>query len=179
MAYKLKQRELNDLFIKNIGANVDIIGDRNKRPLYLKLGAPYFRTVMAYIYNCTDPPGGRSVGEYKIQMTDGPRGQKFHYEDPQGRTILLVGYATIALGNAQEHEWVLFETAKHRVVAYSANIQIYLHQLLRALDQKVAVCVKRNKETVVIARPQYLPEALEKRFEIDQQKLLERNDSES
>lgn len=175
MAHRLKQRELNNLFIEHIGAHVDVIGDRNKKPLYLNLGAPYFRTVIAYIYNCTNPLGGRNPGEYKIQMTDGPRGKKICYDDPKGRTVLMVGYAEIVLGDMVEHEWVLFETAKHRIVAYSANIQIYLHQLLRALNQEIAVCVKGNKETVVIARSQYLPQALEKRFDIDQQKLLERN----
>lgn len=86
---------------------------------------------------------------------------------------MIVGYATPFI-DLSGGIWVLFELDKHKEFAYSANIQVYLRQILPALEEKIYVCQKNNKEILVIAQRQYLKDALQKRFSIDLQIMLER-----
>ena len=91
-------------------------------------------------------------------------------------TVLIVGYAD-PLDVPDDGVWVLFELDKHREFAYSANIQIYLRQILQTLTNDVYSHLKHNKETVVLARRPYLLQALEKRFDIDLQIMINKNGS--
>jgi len=171
---RLKQSQLHKLFLQDLDGFTDHVQDTGRKPLKFHLKYPFNRDIKAYIFNCTGPPGGRSIDEWKIQLIleNQKRGERGGFDDSDGTTILIVGYA-----NVFDHDnglWVLFELDKHREFAYSANIQIYLRQLLKAVDSGIFVHKKHNKETVVISKRKHLKEALEKRFDIDLQVMLDK-----
>ena len=172
---RLTQKELHSLFLHDVGVNAEDIVDNGKKPLYLRLSFPFNRELKIYIFNCTSPPGGRSIDEFKVQLIlDGQkRGERGKFDTSDGKTTLVVGYATPfvdTLGGIS----VLFELDKHMEFAYSANIQVYLRQILPALEKNVHVCQKHNKEILVLSQRQYLIEALQERFNIDLQVMLEK-----
>jgi hypothetical protein len=175
---RLKQSELHSLFLKDIGDIAENVENIEKKPLRAHLKYPFNRDIKAYVFNCTGPPGGRTVDEWKVQLIidNQKRGQRGRFIDSEGITILIVGYAQI-FNNPEDGVWVLFELDKHREFAYSANIQIYLRQLMKALDEGVYVHKKHNDEIVVIAKREYLIDGLKKRFDIDFQILLENEDN--
>ncbi len=175
MSERLTQQEMHRLFLQDIGDYAQDVDDTGRKPLCLRLSYPLNRDLKAYIFNCTAPPGGRSIDEYKVQLIlDGQRrGSRGRFDTSDCRTTLIIGYAT-PLCNMDDGIWVLFELDKHMEFAYSTNIQVYLRQMLRALETNVYVCQKQNKEMLVLSQRQYLVEALQKRFDIDLQIILER-----
>ena len=172
---RLTQKELHNLFLQDIGIYADDIMDNGRKPLYLHLKYPFSRNLKVYLFNCTAPPGGRSIDEFKVQLIlDGQkRGERGHFDTSDGRTVLIVGYAAPFV-DVSGGIWVLFELDKHMEFAYSANIQVYLRQILPALEKDVYVCQKQNKEILVISQRQYLLNALKERFDIDLAVMLER-----
>ena len=175
---RLKQTELHSLFLQDVGAYAENIFDNGRKPLYIHLKPPFNRDLKVYVFNCTAPPGGRTIDEFKVQLIlDGQkRGERGRFDTSDGRTVLIVGYATPFV-DALDGIWVLFEFDKHRDFAYSANIQVYLRQILPALSTNVYVCQKHNKEILVISQRQYLLNALIERFDIDLNVMLERSEN--
>lgn len=173
MARNLLVPKLHELFLKDVSPYAENIMDIGKKPLIFKLIYPYSCYIKAYIFNCTAPPGGRTIDEYKVQLIlDGQkRGERGRFDDSDGTTVLIIGYAD-PLDNPDDGVWILFELDKHREFAYSANIQIYLRQILQTLTNNVYTHMKHNKEIVILARRPYLLEALEKRFGIDLQIMI-------
>lgn len=173
MSSRLTQRELHRLFLQDISDFAVDIEDTGRKPLKFRLTSQFNRDVKAYIFNCTAPPGGRSIDEFKVQLIldNQKRGQRGKFDDSDGRTILIVGYAC-PFFDKDAGIWVLFELDKHREFAYSANIQIYLRQILKALEEDVFVHQKHNKEIVVLSQRQHLVDALQKRLDIDLQTMI-------
>ncbi len=173
MSRRLSQKELHELFLADLAPYIETVENTGKKPLVITLRSPFCCTIKAYIFNCTCPPGGRVIDEYKVQLIlDGqPRGQRGHFDDSDGFITMIVGYAD-PLDDDENGVWVLFETEKHREFAYSANIQIYLRQILQTLSEDVVVHVKHNKETVVLSQRQHLPQAVKKRLDVDLHLLL-------
>ena len=157
MNIRLVQQKLHQKFLQDIGEYVSDIKNNGRKPLIFRLNISFNRDIKAYIFNCTAPPGGRSIDEYKVQLIlqNQKRGERGKFDDSDGRTILIIGYAC-PFDDINAGLWVLFELDKHREFAYSANIQIYLRQLLEALESNVFVYKKRNKEVVVISQRKYL-----------------------
>ncbi|KHM52065.1 hypothetical protein SAMN02745671_01275 [Anaerovibrio lipolyticus DSM 3074] len=172
---RLTQKELHSLFLQDIGVYADAVMDNGRKPLRLHLKYPFNRDIKAYIFNCTAPPGGRSIDEFKVQLIlDGQkRGERGRFDTSDIGTVLIVGYAAPFI-DVLSGIWVLFELDKHMEFAYSANIQVYLRQMLPALEKNVYVCQKHNKEILVISQRQYLLDALIERFNIDLAVMLER-----
>lgn len=172
---RLSQKELHSFFLQDIGSCAEDILDNGKKPLYLRLSYPFNRDLKVYIFNCTAPPGGRSIDEFKVQLIlDGQkRGERGKFDTSDGKTTLIVGYAAPFV-DISGGIWVLFELDKHLEFAYSANIQVYLRQILPALEETVYVCQKHNKEILILSQRRYLLEALQERFKFDLKVMLER-----
>lgn len=174
-SHRLSQKELHDLFLEDLGVCAEDVENNGHKPLILRLKYPFNRELKVYLFNCTAPPGGRSIDEFKVQLIlDGQkRGERGKFDTSDGKTTLIIGYATPFI-DLSDGIWILFELDKHKEFAYSANIQVYLRQILPALEGKVHVCQKNNKEILVIAQRQYLKNALQERFNIDLHIMLER-----
>lgn len=164
---RLSKKRLNQLFIDALGSAVCHIDDLSGNPLIIDLCRPYPIKLRVYIFNCTNPPGGRALGEYKIQpMIKGQQnGQKCHFDYSDTRIPLCVGYAQI-FGTVDDGVFVLWDTIKHEEFSFSANFQVKMHVITDALDKPIASGRKNNGEIILAARSEHLLEAIEKRMDI-------------
>src|SRR5438128_634390 len=66
-----------------------------EKPFNIDLAAPLPQRVRLYIYNATQPPGGRPLGEHKVQLIvpGQKRSDRASFDNTDGRIVLLSGYA--------------------------------------------------------------------------------------
>ena len=161
MALKKKRyskRDLNGIFLEGLGTHVAFHSDVSERPMLVDL-VPRRLRLRVYIWNCTNPPGGRALDEYKFQIIlpgqlPRERGQ-LDYSD--GRTPII---------------GALWDADKHEDFAYSASMQVKADTIISALCAKVAEGTRNNEERIVCARPEYVYEAILRRFEIQHEELM-------
>lgn len=174
MAGRFSKEELNGLIIEDLGDRVVSNSGMNSKTLLLDLEMPR-RKLRIYVFNCTCPPGGRALDEYKIQMIiEGQsRGERGHINTDDDRIPLIMGYAC-PFDNDRDGVYILWDTSFHMEFAYSANLQCYLDPMLQALSEDVVTCYKKgNREQIVVARRENLTKAIERRIQLDIQTLLE------
>lgn len=173
MAARFSKEELNGLIIEDLGDRVVWNSGINSKTLLLDLEMPK-RKLRIYVFNCTCPPGGRALDEYKIQMIiEGQsRGERGHINTDDGRIPLIMGYAC-PFDDDKDGVYILWDTSFHMEFAYSANLQCYLDPMLQALSEDVVTCYKKgNREQIVVARREHLTKAIERRIQLDIQNLL-------
>lgn len=173
MAARFSKEELNGLIIEDLGDRVVWNSGINSKTLLLDLEMPK-RKLRIYVFNCTCPPGGRALDEYKIQMIiEGQsRGERGHINTDDGRIPLIMGYAC-PFDDDKDGVYIIWDTSFHMEFAYSANLQCYLDSMLQALSEDVVTCYKKgNREQIVVARREYLTKAIERRIQLDIQNLL-------
>ena len=163
---RLSKKRLNQIFINALGSTVTCVQDPEGNPLLLDINIPYNVQVRVYIYNCTNPPGGRALGEYKIQpMIKGHQnGDKCHFDFSENRIPLVVGYAQI-LGSVDDGVFILWDAYKHDEFSFSANFQVKAQVIVDALSIPIAEGKKTNGETILAARSNHLLKAITKRIE--------------
>lgn len=174
MPAKFNKKQLNTMFVEDLGGRIASVSDLAHKPLLIDLKSPK-RQLKVYLYNCTCPPGGRALDEYKIQLIlEGQeRGVRGRFDDSDGRRILIVGYAT-PFADDKDGVYVIWDTDYHMEFAWSANLQCYLDPMIQALTQSVVTCYKRgNGEQIIVAQRKNLSEAIEQRIDTDYLKLLE------
>ena len=173
MAARFSKEELNGLIIEDLGDRVVWNSGINSKILLLDLEMPK-RKLRIYVFNCTCPPGGRALDEYKIQMIiEGQsRGERGHINTDDGRIPLIMGYAC-PFDDDKDGVYIIWDTSFHMEFAYSANLQCYLDPMLQALSEDVVTCYKKgNREQIVVARREHLTKAIERRIQLDIQNLL-------
>lgn len=173
MAARFSKEELNGLIIEDLGDRVVWNSGINSKTLLLDLEMPK-RKLKIYVFNCTCPPGGRALDEYKIQMIiEGQsRGERGHINTDNGRIPLIMGYAC-PFDDDKDGVYIIWDTSFHMEFAYSANLQCYLDPMLQALSEDVVTCYKKgNREQIVVARREHLTKAIERRIQLDIQNLL-------
>lgn len=164
---KLHKSKLNQIFVDGLGCAVESFVNIGAYPLLLDLRYPYPLRLRVYLFNCTNPPGGRALDEYKIQVI--LPGQKsrcrasLDYSD--GRMPILAAFTTID-GNPENGVFVMWDADKHIDFAYSANVQVKAETIIGALCDPVAESTRNNDEIVLAARPKHLMEALRRRVTI-------------
>ena len=168
MATRLTAKQLNELFVADLGEAFCVKSELEKKPLLISPTAAPEITYKVYIYNCTNPPGGRTLDEYKIQLIlpDQGRGNRGHLDESDGTIILIVGFAIY--DSAENGVWVIWETDRHREFAYSANLQVKMGSLLDTITNHVFHTKKPgNGETIVVADREHLCDAIALREKID------------
>lgn len=114
-----------------------------------------------YIYNATDPPGGRPTPEHKIQLTGQRRGERGELDWSGVDLVLLCGYV------AEYDVFVFWDAALHIDFAYSKNLQVRTANVQDAAASGVRVRQNRRLQTgmeVVICAPsQTVIEAIDER----------------
>ena len=173
MTARFSKEELNGLIIEDLGDRVVWSSGINSKTLLLDLEMPK-RKLRIYVFNCTCPPGGRALDEYKIQMIiEGQsRGERGHINTDDGRIPLIMGYAC-PFDDDKDGVYIIWDTSFHMEFAYSANLQCYLDPMLQALSEDVVTCYKKgNREQIVVARREHLTKAIERRIQLDIQNLL-------
>ena len=173
MTARFSKEELNGLIIEDLGDRVVWSSGINSKTLLLDLEMPK-RKLRIYVFNCTCPPGGRALDEYKIQMIiEGQsRGERGHINTDDGRIPLIMGYAC-PFDDDKDGVYIIWDTNFHMEFAYSANLQCYLDPMLQALSEDVVTCYKKgNREQIVVAMREHLTKAIERRIQLDIQNLL-------
>ena len=162
MTDRLSTKELHDRFIDAVGPAALIAADTDASgELVVELRAPLPSRVRVYIYNATDPSGGRSTPEHKIQLTGQRRGERGELDWSGVDCVLLCGYA------AEHDVFVFWDAALHIDFAYSKNLQVRTANIEAASASGVRVRQNRRLQTgmeVVICAPrETVIEAIEER----------------
>ena len=169
----MNKAELNRLFIDDLKGYYDVIGDCTNKPIIVFPLSSRHIQYKVYIFNCTNPPGGRSLGEYKIQLIipEQKHGQRGHFDESDGSTVLIVGFAIY--DTTENGVWVIWETDFHRDFAYSSNLQVKMETIIDSITNNVFSVKKRgNGETIVVSDRKHLAQAIRLRQRIDLEKLL-------
>ena len=151
MTERLSTTELQDRFIAAVGPTALIAADTDASgELIVELHAPLPSRVRVYIYNATDPPGGRSTPEHKIQLTGQRRGERGELDWTHVDFVLLCGYV------AEYDVFVFWDAALHIDFAYSKNLQVRTASVQDAAASGMRVRQHRRLQTgmeVVICAP--------------------------
>ena len=165
--HRLSTVRLNQLFLDGLGAAVEYVQSVKEKPLVadIRLGS-YTAKLRAYLYNCTNPPGGRASDEYKCQIIvpGQERGQRGHFNF-DGRIVILGAYALLS----EEQDigvFVFWDAMCHENFSYSANIQVKTDVLIGALSSPVSYGRRNNNETIIACRPEHLLKGIEERIHI-------------
>lgn len=170
----LTKEELNEKFVTALGASVRNHGSLQERPFEVDLGPPLPQRVRVYIFTLTNPPGGRPLDEYKIQLTIGERRSRASFDDSDGRIPLLLGYS------ADEDVFVLWDAGLMKSFAYSRNVQVKANTIVEALAGKLARQPRPVRpegrgdtveEIVLAAQPRLLSDAIQERMELTRARL--------
>jgi len=150
--------------------------DFEAKPFEMDLQPPLPHRVRVYIYNATRPPGGRPLGEHKVQLIipGQRRGERGSFDHGDSRIVLLMGYS------AEEDVFILWDAGLYPDFAWSRNVQIKAETIIRASAGKIATQERQLRppdgtrviETVIAARPHRLEEAMIFRMDLTRQRLL-------
>ena len=166
---RLSKYALNSIFVEGLGDHIVWHSDISTSPLLVDLRPRQLR-LRVYLWNCTNPPGGRALDEYKIQMIfpGQRRDQRGQLDYSDGR-LPLIG---ALVKDGKDIVFAFWDADKHSDFAYSANMQVKADVIIASLCTKVAETVRSNNERIVCARPQYLYDAIIRRMDIMHEDLL-------
>ena len=114
----IPKRELHAKILAAAGKDVEEHGPLDEVPYRLriaKLGDFAF-----YAFTLTSPPGGRPLGEYKIQLIlpKQPRGTRGSLTFPPGAFTVLLGWSE------EENVFAMWDAYAHDSFSYSQNLQV-------------------------------------------------------
>ena len=176
-ANRLPQDELQRRLVAALGVSIlRIHTPLDAKPFELDLAPPLPHRVRLYMYNATRPPGGRPLGEHKIQlMVPGKgRGERASFDNGDGRIVLLIGYA------ADEDVFILWDAGLYPDFAWSRNVQVKAGTIIEASAGKLATQERQLRpatgratiETVLAVKSRRLSEALIKRMDLTRERML-------
>lgn len=167
---RLTKQMLNRKFLDGLGDRMLWSSEATTVPLLVDLKPPLPLRLRVYLFNCTNPPGGRSPDEYKFQviLPRQQRGERGILDYSDGRMPILAAYVS----EGADGVFVLWDADKHEDFAYSANMQVKAEVIIKAQCSKLALSERNNKEVIVAARSNYLYEAIQCRVAILKKELL-------
>lgn len=173
---RVPQDDLHRRLVQALGAAVRSHVSLNQKPFELDLAPPLPQRIRVYMYNATRPPGGRPLGEHKVQLIvpGQRRGERASFDNGDGRIVVLVGYA------AEEDVFIIWDAGLYSDFAWSRNVQVKSETIIEACAGKIATQSRQLRpasgrptvETVLAARPRRFAEALVKRMELTRERLL-------
>lgn len=171
---RLKQSELNQIFLTALEGSVTWHNGHKSKPLELNISKTAPQRFRAYLYNATYPPGGRTLGERKIQLIvpGQPRGERGNLDHSDGRIVLLVGY------EADADVFILWDAGTYRNFPYSMNVQVNAETIFAAYSGKIGFQKRLRRtpvmvnETVVCTPVEMLRHAINERITLSLSRLL-------
>lgn len=174
---RVPQEELHRRLVKALGAAaIRSHASWDQKPFELDLAPPLPQRVRVYMYNATRPPGGRPLGEHKVQLIvpGQRRGERASFDNGDGRIVLLIGYG------AEEDVFILWDAGLYSDFAWSRNVQVKAETIIQASAGKLATQDRQLRptsgrptvETVLAVKPRRLAEALVRRMELTRERLL-------
>lgn len=177
LTVRVTQDELHRRLVRALGSsNVKSHSPWDAKPFELDLTPPLPQRVRVYMYNATRPPGGRPLGEHKVQLIvpGQRRGQRGSFDNGDGRIVLLIGYA------AEEDVFILWDAGLYTDFAWSRNVQVKAETIIQASAGKLATQERQLRppsgraivETVLAVKPRSLTDAVVRRMELTRERLL-------
>ena len=173
---RVSQTELHRRFLDALEGAVRSHSALDRKPLEADLAPPLPSRIRLYIFNATRPPGGRPLGEHKVQLIlpGQRRGDRASFDQSGGRIVLLSGYA------AEENVFVIWDAGLYADFAWSRNVQVKSETLIRATAGKIAEQERRLRpahgnavtETLLACPPTRLADALTRRVEITRDRMV-------
>ena len=161
----MKSKSSFDAFLDSLSNVTDYSTNDGLNPLVVDAnvdGLPL--KLVAYIFTCIDPPGGRPTGEYKISVCIPGQvtGDRCNFDFDTG-FVLLVGYIR------SFDVFVLWDAYKHRNFAYRSNQQVKQSTILNAVVDGMAVQLRKMRkaegtETVICCTSRNLEKAIIQRY---------------
>jgi hypothetical protein len=169
---QLPTKTLHEVFVQALEGRVVNHSALNEKPLEVDLHPPLPLHLRIYLYNATHPPGGRTVGEHKVQlMVPGQqRDQRASFDHSGGRFVLVVGY------EPELSVFVLWDAGLYNNFPFSRNIQVKAETIYAAYATGIALQKRRlwgSRELVIVAYKTRLLEAIELRAKTTLCRLLE------
>jgi len=172
---RLSVESLHRRFLEALDDAVASHGEIGAKPLEVDLKVPLPPKLRVYIYNATYPPGGRTMGEHKIQLIvpGQERGARGNFDSSGGRIPLLVGY------RADLQIFMLWDAELYVDFAYSRNVQVKPETVYEAFAQGIGRQERRlwnqPTEIVITADAQHLGQAILERQQEALKRLLRGN----
>ncbi|SAK74998.1 DNA binding domain-containing protein [Caballeronia temeraria] len=174
---RVPQEELHRRLVRALGSsNVRSHSPWDAKPFEMDLAPPLPQRVRVYMYNATRPPGGRPLGEHKVQLIvpGQRRGHRGSFDNGDGRIALLIGYA------AEEDVYVLWDAGLYADFAWSRNVQVKTETIIQASAGKLATQERQLRplsgrptiEIVLAVKPRSLGMAMVRRMELTRERLL-------
>lgn len=174
---RVSQTEMHSRLIDLLGKRVLQHGEIKSKPLEIDLGGSLPVRIRVYMYNATRPPGGRPLGEHKVQLIvpGQRRGDRGSFDHGDDRVVLLVGYA------AEEDVFILWDAGLYSNFAWSRNVQVRAETIIEATAGKLATQFRQLRpgdgpavvETLIAAPAERLGEAVDTRIQLTRQRLIE------
>lgn len=174
---RVSQPELHRRFTEALQRAVRSHSLLDRKPLEIDLASPLPGRVRVYLFNATRPPGGRPLGEHKVQLIvpGQRRGVRGTFDHSGGRIVLLAGYA------AEEDVFILWDGGLYNDFAWSRNVQVKADTIIEASAGKLAVQERRLRpadgpavtEILLAAPPSRLADAIVRRMELTRERLAE------
>ena len=173
---RVSQVELHRRFLAALGDGVRSHAELDSKPLEAKLASPLPPRIRLYIFNATRPPGGRPLGEHKIQLIVPGQGrdERGNFDQSGGCIVLLAGYA------AEEDVFVLWDAGLYSDFAWSRNVQVKAPTIIEATAGKIAEQERRLRpadgpavtETLLACRPERLADAIIRRVKMTRERMM-------
>jgi hypothetical protein len=173
---RLSVESLHRTFLKALNNAVVSHSDVVAKPLEVDLKSPLPPKIRVYMYNATYPPGGRTMGEHKIQLIvpGQERGARGNFDSTGGRIPLLVGY------RPDLRIFMLWDAELYVDFAYSRNVQVKPETVYEAFAQGVGRQKRKlwnqPPETVFTADARHLAQAILERQQETLKRLLGENE---
>ena len=175
---RVPQTELHRRFVQALGESVvRAHSSWDTKPFELDLNPPLPQRIRVYMYNATRPPGGRPLGEHKVQLIvpGQQRHQRASFDNGDGRIVLLVGYA------AEEEVFILWDAGLYPDFAWSRNVQVKSETIIRASAGKIATQDRKLRpanarpsvETVLASNARQLADTIIMRMHLTRERLLQ------
>ena len=172
---RLSVEELHETFLRALEGFVITSSSVGSKPLELNLRNPLPPKLRLYLYNATYPPGGRTMGEHKIQLIvpGQGRGERGNFDSSDGRIPVLAGYRP-DLGI-----FMLWDAELYVDFSYSRNVQVMPETVYEAFAQGIGRQTRNlwtgNAEVVITADAEHLVEAILLRQQETLKRLLGEN----
>jgi hypothetical protein len=157
---RLSSPELNQAFFDALGDHVVHVDDMRAAALTLELAPPLPRRLRVYLFNATNPSGGRSTPEHKIQlmMPGQGRGERGNFDFSEERSVVLAGKVE------DQDIFVLWDASLYRDFAAFRNVQVRTETIHEAQTTRaIATQSRRTRlgdETVIVAPSALLADAI-------------------
>lgn len=135
------------------------------KPIDIDLRKPLPGRIRLYLYNATHPPGGRTLGEHKIQLiVPGQKPKQTGSFDHKGnRIVLLAGY------QCELEVFILWDSGLYPIFSYSRNVQVHPEVIYSAYAGNIGEQRRKirgkGEEIVITSNAFNLCEAICKRIE--------------